>query len=82
MFFFKKKKEKNEIQDKLHELVKVLGTKLAIVEKEVELINGKLRQKIYRKTKEEIDEDYIESTGRTSGIDDGFNELRALRKGL
>lgn len=75
MWFWNKK---DMLMDKLIDLVKIQGAKLSTVEKEVELINGKLRKRIYKEP-EPDEEDLIQEPESPS---DGFDDLRKLRKTL
>lgn len=77
LFFSKKKKQDEEkVLDKVLELVKVVSTKLTQVEKEVDMIKEKLRSPLIKKKLSEGEEELEEKPL----IDDGFDELRALRK--
>ncbi len=77
MFGFRK----DALLDKLIDLVKLQGAKLATLEKEVELINGKLRKKIYKEPDPENEDGEINDV-KDSNIDDGLNSLRGFGKSL
>jgi hypothetical protein len=81
MFGWLKGKD-TELWKDLMKLLDLVQTKLSKLEAEVELINGKLRKRIY-KDDPEVDADEDQDLGKpTKEIDDGFNELRTLRKTL
>lgn len=76
MSFWKKKQEDRAylMLLKKYELVEAM---LKVLEKDVEIINIKLRKRVYR----EPHDDEKESKERIdAAIDDGFNELRRLNK--
>ena len=69
--FWKIKKDK--IYEQLLRQWELTAAEVKIVQKDIEIINIKLRKKVYRET-----EDQQEIQGLP--IDDGFNELRRLKK--
>lgn len=69
--FWKKKK----IDDELTRIVTTQGIKIAILEKEIEIIKVKMRMKLYKLP---IAEEEAEKVPKDV-IDDGFNELRKLK---
>ena len=78
MFWRKKDKlkESNEILDKLLPILKIARDEIENLKHRIELIEAKFRSKILKKNLEsEVDE-----TTENSIKDDGFNELRQLRK--
>jgi len=74
MFWKKKKTNDNTILDKLIEIVQFVQMEVKVLQKDIELINAKLRKKVYKETAEEEP-----STERVL-YNDGFDELRKLNK--
>ena len=74
MGLFGRKQEKaDEVQKKIYEFLNLANIQIAKLNAEVELINAKLRKKVYKKDEEPEKE-------APNKIDDGFDELRNINK--
>jgi len=75
MFFWKTKEKEDKIYQVLLKKYELVEAILKVVEKDIELINIKLRKRVYQKPS--ADENPKEEN---KIIDDGFDELRRLNK--
>lgn len=73
-------KQKKEISNKMWELLQLLQVKLKSIEAEVQEIQLKIKKKIFKKELDRPEED--NEIQEKIENDDGFGELRQLRKDL
>jgi len=67
--------KKSESFEKIIELLKIIKVELAKHDAQIDLINGKLRKKIYKDAEIEV-----KSPTEDFKYNDGFDELRKLNK--
>ena len=87
---FKKKEKKKDFSDeiwtKVLKIMELANLEITQLKKEVEVINAKLRSKFFKKEDKSKDRADTETNSADEGdkqpVDDGFDELRTLRKSL
>jgi len=86
MMWFGRKDKKDKLDSQsfsdILRLLELTAKKLNILEGRVELIDGKLRKKIYRGSEGSSEEDERPAASAVEQHNDGFDSLRELRKTL
>lgn len=69
-------KKENKLYEKLLRQFELVSTEVKVLQKDIEIINIKLRKRVYKEPSSEEKG----TTDKISTFDDGFDELRRLNK--